>query len=79
MNNYLDGTLVPEFRDLLYNVRTNLLRIITDTIRQEADSQITSMEQALIQMKEQLDNNKQAVTQRREVLKSYIEAINEYK
>lgn len=79
VNNYLDGTLVPEFRDLLYNVRTNLLRIITDTIRQEADSQITSMEQALIQMKEQLDNNKQAVTQRREVLKSYIEAINEYK
>lgn len=79
VNNYLDGTLVPEFRDLLYNVRTNLLRIISDTIRQEADSQISSMEQALIQMKEQLDNNKQTATQRREVLKSYIEAINEYK
>lgn len=78
VNNYLDGTLVPEFRDLLYNVRTNLLRIISDTIHQEADSQISSMEQALIQMKEQLANNKQAITQRREVLKSYIEAINEY-
>lgn len=78
VNNYLDGTLVPEFRDLLYNVRTNLLRIISDTIHQEADSQISSMEQALIQMKEQLANNKQAITQRREELKSYIEAINEY-
>ncbi|MBQ0120832.1 MAG: dynamin family protein [Bacteroidales bacterium] len=79
VNNYLDSTLVPEFRNLLFNVRTNLLRIISDTIRLEADSQISSMEQALVQMKEQLDDNKQVVAQRREELKSYIEIINEYK
>ena len=76
INNYLDGTLIPEFRDLLYNVRTNLLRIISDTIHQEADSQISSMEQTLTQMKEQLDNDNQVLSQRREELKSYIETIN---
>ena len=76
VNNYLDGTLIPEFRDLLYNVRTNLLRIIGDTIHQEADSQISSMENTLLQMKEQLDNNNQVLAQRKEELKSYIETIN---
>ena len=76
VNNYLDGTLIPEFRDLLYNVRTNLLRIIGDTIHQEADSQISSMENTLLQMKEQLDNNNHVLAQRKEELKSYIETIN---
>lgn len=76
VNDYLDGTLIPEFRDLLYNVRTNLLRIIGDTIHQEADSQISSMENTLLQMKEQLDKNNQVLTQRKEELKSYIETIN---
>jgi len=79
VNNYLDGTLIPEFKGLLYNVRTNLVRIIGDTVRQEADAQISSMEQALVQMKEQLDSNKQVLNQRREELKSYIEIINENK
>lgn len=76
VNNYLDGTLIPEFKGLLYNVRTNLVRMIGDTVRQEADAQISSMEQALVQMKEQLDSNKQVLNQRREELKSYIEIIN---
>ena len=76
VNNYLDGTLIPEFKGLLYNVRTNLVRMIGDTVRQEADAQISSMEQALVQMKEQLDSNKQVLNQRREELKSYMEIIN---
>ena len=79
VNNYLDGTLIPEFRNLLYSVRTNLLRIISDTIHQEADSQISSMEQTLIQMKEQLECNKQFLSQRREELASYIKIINKNK
>ncbi|MCF0220200.1 MAG: dynamin family protein [Muribaculaceae bacterium] len=79
INNYLDDTLVPEFKNLLFNVRTNLIRAIGDTIHQEVDSMITSMEQTLIQMKEDLDNAKNNATEQRNVLKSYIDIINECK
>jgi len=79
VNNYLDETLVPEFKGLLNNLRVNLVQIIGDTLRQEASSMVASMEQALVQMKEQFENAKQSVSERRELLKSYVETINEYK
>lgn len=64
VNNYIDGTLIPEFRLQIQSVSSNLLREITSLLRQEATNSCGNIRANLQSLKSALDEKKKNMHKR---------------
>lgn len=77
VNNYIDGTLIPEFRLQIQSVSNNLLREITSLLRQEATNRCGSIRANLQSLKSALNEKKEEYAQKIKTYKQYIIQLNE--
>lgn len=77
VNNYIDGTLIPEFRLQIQSVSSNLLREITSLLRQEATNRCSSIRANLQSLKSALNEKKEEYAQKIKTYKQYIIQLNE--
>lgn len=77
VNNYIDGTLIPEFRLQIQSVSSNLLREITSLLRQEAANSCGNIRANLQSLKSALNEKKEEYAQKIKTYKQYIIQLNE--
>lgn len=77
VNNYIDGTLIPEFRLQIQSVSSNLLREITSLLRQEAANSCGNIRANLQSLKSALNEKKEEYAQKIKTYKQYIIQFNE--
>lgn len=77
VNNYIDGTLIPEFRLQIQSVSSNLLREITFLLRQEAANSCGNIRANLQSLKSALNEKKEEYAQKIKTYKQYIIQLNE--
>jgi hypothetical protein len=76
VNNYVEGTLMPEFENGMENFRGRLVRMISDLVHQEAQTNTLQMEEALRNMKEKQEKEKESYKQEISKLKEYKSFLN---
>ena len=75
INDYITGTLLPEFSMQMEYIRTNLTRTIGQLLHDEATSSTERMVQALKEMKQEKENEKEAYDRRIAQLKEYLKIL----
>lgn len=78
VNNYIDGTLVPEFRQQILSSSSDILRQVSTLIRQEATSCSENIRSSLISLRSTLSERKEEHTEKLNTLKQYLTELNEY-
>lgn len=78
VNNYIEGTLIPEFRQQILLVSNNMLKEISSLLHQEANNNSESFRVNLQALKTSLKEKKEIYTQKMEVYKQYATILNEF-
>lgn len=71
IHNYMDGTLVPEFKTSVNNMSVSLMQTIREDLRREASSTVEEMTNILESMKKERSDKVQEFNQRMEKLQVY--------
>lgn len=69
VRNYVDGTLIPEFRSQLDGIKAFVVNSVKESISQEAQGLIEQKTAALNQLKQDIESNKAAAEQRKAELR----------
>lgn len=77
VNNYIDGTLIPEFRQQILYVSNNIFREISSLLRQEALNSSDNIRTNLQYLKASLSERKEEYAQKIETYKQYANLLNE--
>jgi Predicted GTPases len=73
---YIDGTLIPELSNQLFNLRSSLERTIGSLLHQSAQVEVSNMEEALQEMKRELQESSASFKERKLKLNNYLKTIN---
>lgn len=76
VHNYIDGTLVPEFRQEILSNSSLIFRQISSLLRQEATTSSESIRANLLQLKTSLNERKEEYTSKINRLKQYSKELN---
>lgn len=71
IHEYIDGTLMPQFKDAMNMNCTRVINIIRETLLSAAQVSIAEKKIALEQLVEQFNTQKKAFDQRKEILRDY--------
>jgi len=71
VRNYIEGTLMPEFKMRINSIATNLVVTIRDSLHHEAASIIEQRTNTLNKLKDELRDKKESFNQRMEQLREY--------
>ena len=71
IRNYLDSSLVPEFKSTLNNISRQLVSSISNNLHNEATGLIGQKTESLNQLKEEFKVKKELFNQRMEELRNY--------
>lgn len=78
VNEYIDGTLLPEFRLKITDLGNTILREISTVVTQESQSASEAVHQNLEAMKISLTEKKEEYARRMEMYKEYSEQLKQY-
>lgn len=76
VHNYIDGTLVPEFRQEILSNSSLIFRQISSLLRQEATTSSESIRSNLLQLKASLNDRKEEHASKINTLKQYSKELN---
>lgn len=76
VHNYIDGTLVPEFRQEILSTSNLIFRQISSLLRQEATTSSESIRANLLQLKASLNERKEEHASKINTLKQYSKELN---
>lgn len=71
IHNYLDGTLLPEFKTSINKISASLMNTVRENLRREASSTVEEMTNILESMKQARHDKVQEFNQRMEMLRDY--------
>ena len=71
VRNYIEGTLMPEFKMRLNIITSNLIKVIRDSLHSEASNIIQQKTISLNKLKDELKYKKESFNQRMEQLREY--------
>lgn len=71
IHNYLDGTLLPEFKMSVNNISSSLKQTVREDLRREASSSVEEMTNILESMKQARHDKVQEFNKRMEILRDY--------
>ena len=77
VNNYIDGTLIPEFRQQILSVSSDIFREISTLLRSEATSCSENIQANLKSLKASLSERKEEYANKMQTYKQYITELNE--
>ena len=78
VNEYIDGTLLPEFRLKITNLGNTILREISTIVTRESQSASDAIRQNLEAMKMNLTEKKEEYARKMEMYKEYSEQLKQY-
>ncbi|MBV7440099.1 dynamin family protein [Weeksellaceae bacterium TAE3-ERU29] len=73
---YIEGTLLPEFKGQMDNTHSNLTNMISLLLKEEANKATAQMKETLNEMEEEKKKEKEVYKQKVNQLKEYKEALN---
>lgn len=76
VNNYLSGTLMPQFKSEIERLSSRLLAMVSDALHQEADGTVLQMTDALRTLKQERKDKADAFKQRMDQLKDFKQTLN---
>lgn len=77
VSNYIDGTLIPEFRQQVLNVSSSLTREVSSLLRQEATNSCENIRATLQSLKTDLNEKKEDYSRKMNQYKQYANILNE--
>lgn len=77
VNNYIDGTLVPEFKQQIFAVKSTLFREISSLLRNEAINNSESIRKNLKDLKDLLSEQREEYSKKMNLYKQYLIELNE--
>ncbi len=72
---YLNDTLIPEFKNEMYRIKTQIMQLISAALQNEATATINEKTQALQALKEKSRNQLQEFRERKEELKEFRKVL----
>lgn len=76
VRNYVDGTLVPEFKSQMENLSQSVVNMIRGGLQNDASEMIAQKTAMLNELKEQCSEHKAEFARRKETLKQYKEKLS---
>lgn len=76
VRNYVDGTLVPEFKSQMENLSQSVVNMIRGGLQNDASEMIAQKTAILNELKEQCSEHKAEFARRKETLKQYKEKLS---
>lgn len=70
VSNYVDGTLMPQFRSQLDGIKSVIISGVTDSIRQEAQGLVDQKKDALSKLRSDMESDKAAAEQKKAQFKA---------
>lgn len=76
VRNYVDGTLVPEFKSQMENLSQSVVNMVRSSLQNDASEMIAQKTAMLNELKEQCSEHKAEFARRKETLKQYKEKLS---